>query len=136
MDLITIIIIALGLAMDAFAVSITSGVTLKKVRLGYAFRVAFFDEGIEWDKAQKGPGSRIQGWQLLRERLYPEHSDYPMFYVTSNCINWLRTVPTLVRDERNWEDIAPDQEDHAADATRYRIMAPEPYVPSGQTHWK
>ncbi len=47
MDLITIIFIALGLAMDAFAVSIASGVTLKKVRLRYAFRVALFFGGFQ-----------------------------------------------------------------------------------------
>jgi putative Mn2+ efflux pump MntP len=47
MDLITIVFIALGLAMDAFAVSIASGVTLKKVRLRYAFRVAFFFGGFQ-----------------------------------------------------------------------------------------
>ena len=47
MNLVTIIIIAVGLAMDAFAVSIASGVTLKEVRLSYALRIALFFGGFQ-----------------------------------------------------------------------------------------
>ena len=42
MDAITIIIIAFGLAMDAFAVSIASGLAIKKLRVHYALRIALF----------------------------------------------------------------------------------------------
>lgn len=42
MDYITLFGIAVGLAMDAFAVSIASGVTLKCFRVRYATRVALF----------------------------------------------------------------------------------------------
>jgi putative Mn2+ efflux pump MntP len=42
MDLITIIIIALGLAMDAFAVSIVSGLTIKNLKISNAFKIAIF----------------------------------------------------------------------------------------------
>lgn len=42
MNTLTIIIIALGLAMDAFAVSITSGIAIKRLRIRYALRIAFF----------------------------------------------------------------------------------------------
>lgn len=47
MNLFTIIIIALGLAMDAFAVSIASGVTLKCFKVGHALRVALFFGGFQ-----------------------------------------------------------------------------------------
>ena len=47
MNLVTIIIIAVGLAMDAFAVSIASGITLKRVRLSYALRIALFFGGFQ-----------------------------------------------------------------------------------------
>ena len=36
MDLITLVILAVGLAMDAFAVSICKGLAMKKVTLGKA----------------------------------------------------------------------------------------------------
>ena len=47
MNFVTIIIIALGLAMDAFAVSIASGVTLKCFKIGPALRVALFFGGFQ-----------------------------------------------------------------------------------------
>ncbi|MBW2623194.1 MAG: manganese efflux pump [Deltaproteobacteria bacterium] len=37
----TIFFIAVGLAMDAFAVSITSGLTVRPFRFGFAFKIAF-----------------------------------------------------------------------------------------------
>ncbi|NOX96554.1 MAG: manganese efflux pump [Nitrospirae bacterium] len=42
MHMITIIFIAFGLAMDAFAVSITSGLTIKQLRVNNALKIAIF----------------------------------------------------------------------------------------------
>ena len=42
MDIITIIAIAVGLAMDAFAVSITSGTTIKRLKINHALQIAAF----------------------------------------------------------------------------------------------
>ena len=42
MSLTTIILLALALAMDAFAVSITSGITIGKMHLRHALRIAGF----------------------------------------------------------------------------------------------
>jgi putative Mn2+ efflux pump MntP len=42
MSLITVVLIALALAMDAFAVSLSTGVTMKKMHLRHAFRMAGF----------------------------------------------------------------------------------------------
>ncbi len=47
MGLITIIIIALGLAMDAFAVSIVSGSAYKQLKIKHAFRIAVFFGGFQ-----------------------------------------------------------------------------------------
>jgi len=47
MNFVTITIIAIGLAMDAFAVSIASGVTLKQFKVGPALRVALFFGGFQ-----------------------------------------------------------------------------------------
>lgn len=40
MNILTIIIIALALSMDAFAVSIASGVTIRRLRIGHALTIA------------------------------------------------------------------------------------------------
>jgi putative Mn2+ efflux pump MntP len=42
MDLTTIIFIAFGLSMDAFAVSIASGCTVKKLKIKYALKISVF----------------------------------------------------------------------------------------------
>ncbi|MHC4571622.1 MAG: manganese efflux pump MntP [Planctomycetota bacterium] len=47
MGLITIIIIAIGLAMDAFAVSVVSGSAYKQVKIKHAFRIAVFFGGFQ-----------------------------------------------------------------------------------------
>jgi len=47
MGLFTIIIIAVGLAMDAFAVSIVSGAAYKQLKIRHAFRLAVFFGGFQ-----------------------------------------------------------------------------------------
>lgn len=47
MDLITIIIIAVGLAMDAFAVAIVSGSAYKQLKIKHALRIAVFFGGFQ-----------------------------------------------------------------------------------------
>ncbi|TES91955.1 MAG: manganese efflux pump [Candidatus Cloacimonadota bacterium] len=42
MSIITIIFIAFGLAIDAFAVSVTSGITIKNLRINNALKIAVF----------------------------------------------------------------------------------------------
>lgn len=42
MDMITIMFTAIGLAMDSFAVSITSGLTNKRLKINNALRIAIF----------------------------------------------------------------------------------------------
>ena len=47
MVLLTIVIIAIGLAMDAFAVSVVSGAAYKKLNIRHAFRLALFFGGFQ-----------------------------------------------------------------------------------------
>ena len=47
MGLFTIIIVAVGLAMDAFAVSIVSGAAYKQLKIKHAFRLAVFFGGFQ-----------------------------------------------------------------------------------------
>ena len=42
MELVTIIVIAVGLAMDAFAVSIAAGAAERKLHIRHAMRMAIF----------------------------------------------------------------------------------------------
>ncbi len=47
MDMLAIILIAIGLAMDSFAASITSGVTIKDLKLNNALKIAIFFGGFQ-----------------------------------------------------------------------------------------
>jgi manganese efflux pump family protein len=47
MDYVSIILIAIGLSMDAFAVSMTSGCVMKKLRIRYALRISVFFGGFQ-----------------------------------------------------------------------------------------
>jgi manganese efflux pump family protein len=47
MDLVKILIVAVGLAMDAFAVSIVSGGAYKQLKIRHAFRIAVFFGGFQ-----------------------------------------------------------------------------------------
>ena len=47
MQLLTIILIATGLSMDAFAVSVVSGSVYKQLKIKHAFRIALFFGGFQ-----------------------------------------------------------------------------------------
>lgn len=44
------------------------------------------------------------------------------FQITKNCKNLIKTLPSLIHDETNVEDLNTNGDDHAADATRYGLM--------------
>ena len=70
----------------------------------------------------KGNNSRIDGKMQLHHRLAFDENGVPMLYVFSNCSNFIRTIPSLVYDEKKVEDIDTRQEDHAYDMCRYVLM--------------
>jgi len=47
MDILTIVMIALGLAMDAFAVSVSSGITIKELKPRHGAKIALFFGGFQ-----------------------------------------------------------------------------------------
>lgn len=82
------------------------------------------DEGVRWTDSDKSPGSRVNGLQLLRDRLEAaKRGEGPGFYVMQHCSNWISTVPVLPRDERIIDDVDSSAEDHPYDVTRYRVLA-------------
>ena len=90
-------------------------------------------QGVKWLKANKGPGSRIQGWQIMRRYLSDAKSaEKPGLYVFNTCRHFIRTVPVVPRDDRNPEDIDTDAEDHILDAVRYRLLAKKSIVKTGR----
>lgn len=98
------------------------------VQDGHCIADSFKTAGVTWLKANKGPGSRKNGWQLMRERFGHAKrtpAEHGGLYVFADCLDFIRTVPMLPRDEKNPDDIDTHAEDHIADETRYRVLAPE-----------
>lgn len=81
-------------------------------------------KGVEWEKSDKSPGSRINGMQLVRERLEAvlKNKSEPGLYFMENCIASISTIPTLPRDEKILDDVDTTSEDHPYDMTRYRVL--------------
>ncbi len=82
--------------------------------------------GITWERADKSPGSRKQGWERCRSMLSAAKKtplEEAGFFVFSSCRQFLRTVPVAVRDERDPDDVDSNQEDHILDEWRYRVLA-------------
>jgi len=82
-------------------------------------------KGVTWDRANKRPGSRANGWELMRSRLKAATQspmEDPGLFIFENCLQFIRTIPTLARDPKKTDDILNDSEDHIADEARYRIL--------------
>jgi len=70
--------------------------------------------------------NRIAGWQRMREMLIESGKERPEksgLWIFDTCTETIRTVPVLQRDERLWDDVDSDAEDHAGDCLRYLIQS-------------
>lgn len=71
----------------------------------------------------KGDHQRIPGKLQCHYRLAFDNHGLPMFQVFKTCKHFIRTVPSLIYDETNVEDIDTDGEDHVYDEWRYMCMS-------------
>lgn len=85
-------------------------------------------KGVRWQAADKGPGSRKQGWEQIRKMLKgalppPQGGprEVPGLFVFDRCDQFLETVPTLPRSDKDLDDVDTDAEDHIGDEVRYRV---------------
>ena len=69
-----------------------------------------------------GDNARLPGKMQFHYRLKFDSDGVPMMYVFENCVNFIRTVPALVYDSVNVEDIDSSGEDHIYDCVRYVLM--------------
>lgn len=79
---------------------------------------------------------RVQGWLQVHEMLKPIEVEGQLtskFKVFTTCPDFIRTVPGLVHDTNNPEDVDSDGEDHAGDDFRYYVMdRPKPSVTAAE----
>lgn len=68
----------------------------------------------------KGNNARIPGWNMLRDKM-KEFDGRTKLKIFSNCKELIRSIPELVHDNLNPEDVDSSGDDHLADALRYAI---------------
>lgn len=72
--------------------------------------------------------ARLAGWNAVKQLMRPknmedpEDAKQPNIYVFKNCTNLIRTIPEMIHDQYNPEDLNTDLEDHAPDTLRYMIQ--------------
>lgn len=82
---------------------------------------------VTWYAADKRPGSRINGLQLVRDMMEASvRREGAGLYVMNNCEAFIETVPTLPRDEKKPDDVDTTAEDHVFDEVRYMVLDQKP----------
>jgi hypothetical protein len=77
---------------------------------------------IRWTKSDKSPGSRVNGWEVIRKLLKQAiDGELPGLYVFDTCRHTIRTLPTLPRHASIDGDLDSESEDHIVDVIRYRV---------------
>ena len=80
----------------------------------------FEEEGVFFEK---GKNDRLSGKMQCHYRFAFDDEGRPMAYIFNNCRAFLRTIPALIYDTINVEDVNTACEDHDYDAMRYFFMA-------------
>ena len=72
----------------------------------------------------KGNNDRKSGLARVHDYMKMTGPDgKPLLMVFDTCHAWIRTIPVLVVDEKNPEDLDTTGEDHCYDETRYAVMS-------------
>ena len=80
----------------------------------------------------RGNNNRLHGWTRMRELLRPDPHGVPWLTFAPRCAYLRRTIPALMQDKHDPEDIDTTQDDHGADMVRYFGMsrpAPTRFAP-------
>ncbi len=72
----------------------------------------------KWPRPAPADNDRIGGWMLLYELLDAEE-----WAIADNCVELIKVLPMLTRDEKNVEDILKMDGDDPADAARYGLKS-------------
>lgn len=83
---------------------------------GESIAAAMQKEYINWEPADN---DRLSGKMQFHWRLGFDDQGYPMTYIFNTCKDFIRTIPNLVYDELDTEDVDSKQEDHIYDEARY-----------------
>lgn len=93
-------------------------------------------KGVHWYAVDKGPGSRINGARMFRERIQASNQTpmtQPGLFLWKNLVQLIRCLPDLPRDPLEPDDVNTEAEDHNFDSSRYRIQWKPQLITTGHT---
>ena len=93
-----------------------------KVTIASTFQKALTPHNIPIIKADASPGSRLSRKAITHQFFADAPDGKPYFQAHESCTDFIESIPTLVYDERNVEDIAPG-DDHSWDSVFYGVVA-------------
>lgn len=93
---------------------------------GEDYSETFMRNGVSLIKADN---DRIMGWGRLRHWLRLAPDGLPWLMIHPRCVTTIRSIPAVVRDKADPDDIDTKGDDHPVDTIRYGIMdRPTPTV--------
>ena len=87
---------------------------------GQTIAESFIRRGVTFIPASN---RRVDGWNLMHQYLGYREGTEPKLKYFNNCVNSIRTIPSMIHDEHKPEDLDTDTEDHAADTDRYILLS-------------
>ena len=83
---------------------------------------ALMDSGV--GNLQPANNDRVNGWRNMSQLMHFDDNIEPSFYIIrGTCPNLVRTIPLMIREDKNPEDLDTKSEDHAVDACRYGLTS-------------
>jgi hypothetical protein len=78
---------------------------------------------------RKSDNDRFNGWLRVHELLRAKDTEAPWLTIDPGCRYLIRTLPAMVQDTKDPDDLDSSKDDHACDALRYGAMSrPRPTV--------
>lgn len=77
----------------------------------------FMEEGIT---LQPASNDRLGGWEAMKKWLSIAPDGFPYWQIAANCTYLASSIPGLVYDDTQVEDLDSDGDDHGADCERYK----------------
>lgn len=82
-----------------------------------------------WASFERGTRNRIGSIEALHNWMKLAPDGLPYWLITENCRHLIRTIPMMIYDSHNPEDMDTDTEDHLVDAARY-LLSYIKYIPA------
>lgn len=109
-------------------------------QVGPSIAEVMINAGVRWVKADKGPGSRLNGKREVHRRLSTSNpAGKPTLFIFDTCKELIRIMPALPLDAHNPEDVDTKYpEDHLYDALRYGLMSRQvnTYLHPSERDWQ